>query len=93
MWVTPAVPATPQEANLTGTPPDFYNGCTGFSKGGRMRSIGFPELLVILGVAVLLFGGKKIPEVAKGLGEGIRNFKTSLKGEEEKVEEKKQQQA
>ena len=51
------------------------------------------ELLVILGVAVLLFGGKKIPEVAKGLGEGIRNFKTSLKGEEEKVEEKKQQQA
>ena len=56
-----------------------------------MRSIGLPELLVILGVAVLLFGGKKIPEVAKGLGEGIRNFKTALKGrDEEKVEEKKQ---
>jgi sec-independent protein translocase protein TatA len=56
-----------------------------------MRSIGFPELLVILGVAVLLFGGKKIPEVAKGLGEGIRNFKTALKGDEEvKLEEKKQ---
>jgi sec-independent protein translocase protein TatA len=55
-----------------------------------MRSIGPMELLVILGIAVLLFGGKKIPEVAKGLGEGIRNFKTALKGEEEKVEEKKQ---
>jgi len=60
-----------------------------------MRSIGMPELLVILGVAVLLFGGKKIPEVAKGLGEGIRNFKTALKGDDEKgasgtVEEKKQ---
>lgn len=55
-----------------------------------MRSIGFPELLVILGVAVLLFGGKKIPEVAKGLGEGIRNFKTALKGDEAKAEEKKQ---
>ncbi len=46
-----------------------------------LRSIGLPELLVILVVAVLLFGGKKIPEVAKGLGEGIRNFKDSLKGE------------
>jgi len=54
-----------------------------------MRSIGFPELLVILGVAVLLFGGKKIPEVAKGLGEGIRNFKNALKGDEEKKDETK----
>ncbi len=56
-----------------------------------LRSIGLPELLVILGVAVLMFGGKKIPEVAKGLGEGIRNFKNALKAEnEEKPEEKKQ---
>jgi len=54
-----------------------------------LRSIGLPELLVILGVAVLLFGGKKIPEVAKGLGEGIRNFKNARKGAE-KPEEKKQ---
>ncbi|HXB71392.1 MAG TPA: twin-arginine translocase TatA/TatE family subunit [Candidatus Acidoferrales bacterium] len=46
-----------------------------------------PELLVILGVAVLLFGGKKIPELAKGLGEGIRNFKNALKGEPEKPDE------
>jgi sec-independent protein translocase protein TatA len=55
-----------------------------------MRSIGPAELVVILAIAVLLFGGKKIPELAKGLGEGIRNFKTSLKGDDEKVEEKKQ---
>ncbi len=54
-----------------------------------MRSIGMPELLVILAIGVLLFGGKKIPDLAKGLGEGIRNFKTALKGDE-KSEEKKQ---
>jgi sec-independent protein translocase protein TatA len=48
-----------------------------------MESIGLPELLVILGVAVLLFGGKKIPELAKGLGEGIRNFKTALRGDDD----------
>ncbi len=46
-----------------------------------------PELLVILGVAVLLFGGKKIPELAKGLGEGIRNFKTALRGDDEQKKE------
>ena len=51
-----------------------------------METLGMPELLVILGVAVLLFGGKKIPEVAKGLGEGIRNFKNALKGDPEKPE-------
>lgn len=44
-----------------------------------LESIGMPELLVILVLAVLLFGSSKIPELAKGLGEGIRNFKQSLK--------------
>jgi len=50
------------------------------------------ELLVVLGVAVLLFGGKKIPEVAKGLGEGIKNFKNAMKEDEQQppVETKKQ---
>ena len=53
------------------------------------RSIGLPELLVILVVAVFLFGGKKIPEVAKGLGEGIKHFKNAVK-EEHDVDDKKQ---
>ena len=48
------------------------------------------ELLVVLGVAVLLFGGKKIPEVAKGLGEGIKNFKQAIKHEEEPPVSKKE---
>ena len=47
------------------------------------------ELLVVLGVAVLLFGGKKIPEVAKGLGEGIKNFKQAMKETEDQPTAKK----
>lgn len=38
------------------------------------------HLLVILAVVVLLFGGKKIPEVMRGLGEGIRTFKEGMRG-------------
>ena len=50
-----------------------------------------PDLLVVVGIAALLFGGKKIPELAKGLGEGIKNFKTALKEEEQPpVETRKQ---
>ena len=45
--------------------------------------LGGPEILIIVIVFVLLFGGKKIPELAKGLGEGIRNFKNSVKNGEE----------
>jgi len=41
------------------------------------------ELLVILAILVVLFGAKRIPEIARGLGEGIRGFRSSLKGEEE----------
>jgi sec-independent protein translocase protein TatA len=53
-----------------------------------MRSIGPMEWVMIIGVFVLLFGGKKIPEVAKGLGEGIRNFKSALKADNPPDEKK-----
>jgi sec-independent protein translocase protein TatA len=50
------------------------------------------ELLVVLGVAVLLFGGKKIPEVAKGLGEGIKNFKQAIKTDDDTPAVKKEEE-
>ena len=42
------------------------------------------ELVVIALIVLIFFGAKKIPEMGKGLGEGIRNFKKSIKGEDEK---------
>ncbi len=50
-------------------------------------SLGFPELLVILFIVILIFGTSRIPELGRGLGEGIRNFKKSMRGDDE--EEKK----
>ena len=50
------------------------------------------HLLVILFIALLVFGPKKLPELGKGLGEGIRSFKESMSGKSEsatKEEEKK----
>jgi sec-independent protein translocase protein TatA len=46
-------------------------------------SIGPWELILIFVVIAILFGGKKIPELGKGIGEGIRNFKSALKGDHE----------
>jgi len=41
--------------------------------------LGWQDIAVILVIGLFLFGGKKIPEMAKGLGEGIRSFKDALK--------------
>lgn len=43
------------------------------------RNIGTPELIIIALILVLLFGGKKIPEFIKGVGEAIREFKKASK--------------
>lgn len=50
--------------------------------GVSMGRIGLPELLVIFVILVLLFGTAKIPQLGRGLGEAIRNFRKGLKGEE-----------
>jgi len=46
-----------------------------------------PELLIVLAIVVLLFGAKKIPDLAKGMGKGIKDFKKAIKEDEEDVKE------
>lgn len=50
------------------------------SKGNTMRNIGSTELLVLIGIIVLIFGGKKLPELARGSGRALRIFKTETQG-------------
>ena len=57
-----------------------------------MGRIGMPEILVILVVVLLLFGGKKIPELMKGLGTGINEFKKASKGDEEQPANSKKEE-
>ena len=42
-------------------------------------SLGLPELLIILFIVILIFGASRLPELGKGLGKGIRNFKDATK--------------
>jgi sec-independent protein translocase protein TatA len=46
------------------------------------------HLLVIFGISLLVFGPKKLPELGKGIGEGIRGFKTAMKEEEKSANDK-----
>jgi sec-independent protein translocase protein TatA len=48
--------------------------------------LGMPELVIILVIILVLFGSRRIPDLAKGLGEGIRNFKSGMRGDEDRRE-------
>jgi sec-independent protein translocase protein TatA len=50
--------------------------------------LGLPELLLILAIALLIFGPGKLADLGKGLGEGIRNFKSSMKDGESEGDKK-----
>jgi len=49
--------------------------------------VGLPELLILLAIVFFLFGAKRLPEVGKGIGEGIRNFKKAMSKEEKDFQE------
>jgi len=53
-----------------------------------MGKFGVGEILIILAIVLLLFGGKKIPELMKGLGQGMKEFKDASKGENSSEEKK-----
>ncbi len=44
-------------------------------------SLGVPELLLILLIVIIIFGAGKLPQLGRGVGEGIRNFRNALKGD------------
>jgi sec-independent protein translocase protein TatA len=50
--------------------------------------LGLPEILIILAIALLIFGPSKLADLGKGLGEGIRNFKSAVKDGESGPEKK-----
>ena len=50
-----------------------------------MLGLRLPELLLIIAILVLLFGGKKIPQLGAGIGGAIRNFKKAMKGGDDRA--------
>ena len=56
-----------------------------------MGKLGLTEILFILAIVLLLFGDKKIPELMKGLGTGIKEFKNAAKGEDQVTSKKEEE--
>ncbi|PYQ34317.1 MAG: twin-arginine translocase TatA/TatE family subunit [Acidobacteria bacterium] len=48
-----------------------------------MGRLGVPELLIILLIVLVIFGASRLPQLGKGIGQGLKNFKESIKGEPE----------
>jgi len=46
--------------------------------------IGLPEMLIILAIVILIFGANRLPELGRGIGAGIRNFKSGIKDDDKK---------
>ncbi|MDR6968765.1 sec-independent protein translocase protein TatA [Flavobacterium arsenatis] len=57
-----------------------------------MGRFGVTEWVLVIAVILLLFGGKKIPELMKGLGSGIKEFKNAAKGDEDQTAAKKEEE-
>lgn len=51
--------------------------------------IGTPEIILICGVGILIFGGKKLPELMKGVGEGVKSFREAVSGKSQPQNETK----
>ena len=70
--------------------PQWVGGAQHFLETDMFGKLGWPELLVLLAIALLIFGPRKLGDLGKGLGEGIRGFKDSMKeGDKPSDSEKK----
>lgn len=58
---------------------------TNASSLGFIENIGVPEMVIVMLAVLLLFGGKKLPEMARGIGRGIRQFKEELHGVQSQI--------